>query len=168
MNKIIKKGNLYLYRFPFYMDRRKNNGFSFTYRMCSKTRGKRFRGNRFILEIQKQNGFIFYTEDLNTLLQGDRFDLYYYETRGFIHSRNAFPIPIELYRSLKIDQWSLKWLQIFYQLYYEENSPPFWQWQYWNFMWAKISHGFIGLNSSMKRTTLLNIVVLFQFIKSSN
>ncbi|MGN4644027.1 hypothetical protein [Bacillus cereus group sp. MYBK48-1] len=85
------------------------------------------------LEIQKQNGFIFYTEDLNTLLQGDQFDLYYYETRGFIHSRNAFPIPIELYRSLKIDQWSLKWLQIFYQLYYEENSPPFWQWQYWNF-----------------------------------
>lgn len=89
------------------------------------------------LEDQKRNGFIYYREDLNTLLQGDQFDLYYYETKGFIHSRNAFPIPIELYRSLKIDQWSLKWLQFFYQLYYEETSPPFWQWQYWNFYVGK-------------------------------
>ncbi|ONG66645.1 hypothetical protein BKK42_29040 [Bacillus cereus] len=89
------------------------------------------------LEAQKQNGYIFYKEDLNTLSQDTQFDLYYYETIGFIKNNYAFPIPTALYYSLKIDKWSIKWLTTFHQLYYLENPPPSWEWQYWNIYMGK-------------------------------
>ncbi|PGZ24559.1 hypothetical protein COE50_29535 [Bacillus anthracis] len=85
------------------------------------------------LEAQKKHGFIFYREDLATISQNTQFDVYFSETRGFIKNNDAFPIPIALYYYLKIDSWSLKWLNTFYRLYYKDVPlSPIWR-EHWDF-----------------------------------
>lgn len=85
------------------------------------------------LETQKKHGFIFYREDLATISQNTQFDVYFSETRGFIKNNDAFPIPINLYYYLKIDSWSLNWLNTFYRLYYEDVPlSPIWR-EHWDF-----------------------------------
>ncbi|MBJ8109984.1 hypothetical protein JDS99_10035 [Bacillus cereus group sp. N6] len=85
------------------------------------------------LEDQKQNGFIYYREDLNTISKDTQFDLYFSEAKGFIKNNHAFPIPRDLYDSFKIDHWSFRWLSLFYHLYYQETSPSPFEWQDWDF-----------------------------------
>ncbi len=66
------------------------------------------------------------------LLLDEYFHNYHLSSKGSGGYQQAFPIPSTLYHSLKIDHYSLKWLNIFYQLYYQDSPPPPWQWKHWN------------------------------------
>ncbi|MCZ7519718.1 hypothetical protein H6499_01020 [Bacillus pacificus] len=92
-------------------------------------------------EGAKNYGILFYTADLKSLPLNEPFHIYHYSRKGSGGYQLAFPIPSDLYHSLKIDHYSLKWLNIFYQLYYQDTPPPPWQWKYWdtyigeNYVW---------------------------------
>ena len=60
------------------------------------------------------------------------FHIYHHSSKGSGGYQQAFPIPSTLYHSLKIDHYSLKWLNIFYQLYYQDAPPPPWKWKHWD------------------------------------
>ncbi|MFY0138652.1 hypothetical protein [Bacillus cereus] len=83
-------------------------------------------------ETAKNYGFLFYTADLKKLPLDKYFHIYHHSSKGSGGYQQAFPIPSTLYHSLKIDHYSLKWLNIFYQLYYQDSPPPPWQWKHWD------------------------------------
>ncbi|HGP3672350.1 hypothetical protein ACTFRN_09445 [Bacillus cereus group sp. MYBK245-2] len=92
-------------------------------------------------EGAKNYGILFYTADLKSLPLNEPFHIYHYSRKGSGGYQLAFPIPSALYHSLKINHYSLKWLNVFYQLYYQDTPPPPWQWKYWdtyigeNYVW---------------------------------
>ncbi|MDC2863155.1 hypothetical protein [Bacillus sp. BP-3] len=85
----------------------------------------------YFFEKAKRYGFLFYTADLKNLPLDEYFHIYHHSKKGSDGYQLAFPIPSVLYQSLEIDQCSFKWLNIFYQLYYQDNPPPPWQWKDW-------------------------------------
>ncbi|MGH0708285.1 hypothetical protein ACQVVB_14520 [Bacillus paranthracis] len=83
-------------------------------------------------ETAKNYGFLFYNVDLKKLSLDEYFHIYHHSSKGSGGYQEAFSIPSTLYHSLKINHYSLKWLNIFYQLYYQDIPPPAWQWKYWD------------------------------------
>ncbi len=83
-------------------------------------------------EAAKRYGILFYTADLKKLPLDKTFHIYHHSRKGNGGYQLAFPIPSVLYYSLKIDHFSFKWLNTFYQLYYQDNPPPPWQWEDWD------------------------------------
>ncbi|MBK5426140.1 hypothetical protein CQ058_08090 [Bacillus sp. MYb56] len=79
-------------------------------------------------EAAKNYGFLSYTADLKKLPLDEYFHIYHHSSKGSGGYQQAFPIPSTLYHSLKIDHYSLKWLNIFYQ----DSPPPPWEWESWD------------------------------------
>lgn len=82
-------------------------------------------------EAAKDYGILFYTADLKNLSLDEPFHIYHHSKKGNGGYQLSFPIPSVLYNSLQIDHHSLKWLNIFYQLYYQDTPPPPWKWKDW-------------------------------------
>lgn len=80
----------------------------------------------------KKYGLLFYREDLNHLELDTPFEVYYCREKGAIMYRNAFPIPIDTYLTLKLTTYSYKSMEMFYRLYYEEVPPYPWEWTEWD------------------------------------
>lgn len=93
------------------------------------------------LEKAKHYGYIFYSENLETLPLGQPFHMYHYSKKGSGGYRYAFPIPIDLYQRLNLTPFHIGWLRKFYATYYDTpylTATEFIQWNYYvgkKFIW---------------------------------
>lgn len=66
----------------------------------------------------KRKGHLFFRERVFNLNPFEKFELYYYMTKGNIDYRNAFPIPKSSYDCFRLRKDSLDSLKDFYCSYY--------------------------------------------------
>lgn len=72
----------------------------------------------------KNDGIIFYKEDMSSLKLDQPFELYYLLTKGTISYKNAFPMPLSYYQEFVQNNYSPDFLIDFYQFYYQTKKVP--------------------------------------------
>ncbi|HDX9674308.1 hypothetical protein PDL02_20560 [Bacillus cereus group sp. LD113LC] len=77
---------------------------------------------KLVLYMAKQQGLVFYKENIFTLQHGDDFDLYFVGRPSFQTKANAFPISVSEYEMFDTKDKYLGFLQKCYERYYPKEK----------------------------------------------
>jgi len=79
---------------------------------------------KIMLIEQKKKGLIFYRGNVGELPFDQPFEFYFYATKGTLQYRNAFPVPINQFRTLTQSRDFKKKIISYFQSYYETDNVP--------------------------------------------